>query len=327
MISVAIPFVRINASQNPNVSVASNGDPAEPYFRAMTVAFASLRRWNPDTGLEFISNAEPPMKYQDVFKRLGVKIRIVPFRHRPPEGFSERFTASLYLLDALSELSQTTLLMDPDVLCISDLEKMMQEAAGKFGALRMDFAPTENINGLTRQEAGVLHGQLGKPESCPIHYGGEVYLIPIEHLDQLLGRVEQAWSFTLSQYESGRPKFTTEEHILSFALRDLPLLDLENYVQRIWTTHRYRRVSGDEHKLTLWHLPAEKDRGFHKIFPDALDGDSWFWKATRDDFISISGRAMGLHHRPAFRVVLDNVGRAVRALEDSMKILKAKASR
>lgn len=327
MISVAIPFVRIDASQNPNVTVLDGDDPAGPYFRTMTVAFASIRRWNPDAELLFISNAAPPDEQRDHFERLRVQVKIVPFLHRPPEGFSRRFTASLYLLDAVNGLTSTTLIVDPDVLCIDSLDEILIKSDGKVGALKMDFPPEEDINGINRLQAGELHNMLGEPSAAPDHFGGEAYLIPVEHRQELISRSERAWQLTLARHATGLSKFTTEEHILSYALRGVPVFHLNEDIRRIWTTHRYRQVNGDEKSLTLWHLPAEKDRGFLDIYAHVIDPTSWFWTASKDDFADRAGRAMGLHHRPIIRLFMDWAGFCVRAVEDTIKLLPASRTR
>lgn len=318
MTTVAIPFVRVDASQNPNVSVPLGTDPAEPYFKSMIVAFASLRRWNPDVALEFISNAPPPDKYAAHFNGLGVKHRLVPFRHRPPEGFASRFVASLYMLDAVEALETTTLIIDPDVLCIDRIDRLVQESAGRAGALQMNFPPEEDINGINRIEAGRLHALLGEPADAPEHFGGEVYFIPAEHKHSLVGRNERAWELALERHAAGLSKFVTEEHILSYSLRGVPLHSLNHDIRRVWTAHRYRKVDGREDSLTLWHLPAEKDRGFMTLFPDALNQSSWFWQGSRSEFVDKAGRAMGFHHRSLVRTAKDWAGFWIRLLQDKI---------
>lgn len=315
MTTVAIPFVRIDASQNPNLELRIGEDPAEPYFKAMTVAFASLRRWQPNVKLEFISNAEPPSAHRNNFDRLGVLCKRVPFMHNPPSGFADHFVGSLYLLDALRSLTaEQNILIDPDVLCVDGLDAMLDDLGTSVGVLTMNFPPDKDINGISRRQAGELHGLLGEPEVSPVHFGGEVYVIPKLYLEQIRERCDQAWKLTLDRHSLGLPKFTTEEHILSFALRALPRKDLDGHVRRIWTAHRYRVVNGDESKLTLWHLPAEKDRGFEALFPIVLDDRSWFWHADRDEFIKRAGRAMGLHHRSFPRWAKDCLGYAIRVM-------------
>lgn len=322
---MAIPFVRIDASQNPNLAVRKGQDSAEPYFKAMTVAFASLRRWHPTAKLEFVSNAEPPVAFQGYFASLGVNFRQVPFDHEPPIGFADRFVASLYLLDTLNALdAEQTVIMDPDVLCVGDLNKMLDDIGDKVGVLPMNFPPEENINGINRIQAGQLHALLGEPHAAPPHFGGEIYVVSKRHLKQIQDRCEEAWQLALLRHSAGLTKFTTEEHILSYALRVMPWRNLDLHVRRIWTAHKYRLVHGDEDKLALWHLPAEKDRGFASLFPIVLDEESWFWAAEREDFVSRAGRAMGLHHRTPARWAKDTLGYVLRAVVTARLRLSSK---
>jgi hypothetical protein len=312
MTTVAVPFVRTEASQNPNLRVRRGEDPAEPYMRAMTVAFASVRRWNPDVDLQLISNASPAGDHLRRLEELGVVYKEVPFAHRPPEGFTKRFEASLYMLDALGSLTaQSTVLIDPDVLCTDSLQPLLTELSGNAGALDMRFPTTENINGLTRTQAGELHAELGEPSTAPAHYGGEMYVIPLSVAQVIVDRCESAWQLSLCRHSEGLSKFTTEEHILSYALRGVPLKNLNHHIRRIWTSYRYRQVYGTEGELALWHLPAEKDRGFRELYSPALEDRSWFWQSDRAEFVDRCGRAMGFHHRPASRFAKDVAGYAV----------------
>lgn len=312
-VNVVIPFVRIEASQNPNQRSRSRGDPADPYFRSMLVTFASLRRFNETTQLTLVTNASPPTPYAAQLSKLGVHIRLVPFDHRPSPGFSDRFTASLYLLDALDHLNAAvSVLIDPDILCIRPLGDMLSRADGSVGVLQINSTPDEDINGLTRRQSGELHALLGEPQDCPIHFGGEFYLIPIRHLKTLQIRSRAAWALALERHTMGRSKFWTEEHVLSFALRGVPMAELGDFVRRIWTAHSFRQVDGTERDLTLWHLPAEKDRGFAAIYLAAVDRDSWFWTLSDDAFRDLVGTAMGLQKRNFSRLALGVVGHAVR---------------
>jgi hypothetical protein len=199
---------------------------------------------------------------------------------------------------------------------------MIRRTGGEVGALLMNFPPSEDINGLSRQQAGELHGLLGEPEMAPAHYGGEAYLIPGRYRQEIVARVEQAWALTLSRHRAGGAKFLTEEHILSFALKGFPVSNLDGDIKRIWTTHRYRTVDRKEHELTLWHLPAEKDRGFLTLFPYVIEEESWFWKAPVEIFVREAGKALGLHNRPFVRLAKDTIGRAVRMIEDQGAVVK-----
>lgn len=308
MTTVSIPFVRTEASQNPNLRIKAGSDPAEPYMRAMTVAFASVRRWNPDVHLELISNVPPETGHMKQLQKIGVEFKAVPFAHKPPAGFTKRFSASLYMLDAIAALTAgTTVLIDPDVLCVDRLDAMLPPPH-HAAALNMRFPVNEDINGLTRAQAGVIHAELGEPAVSPEHFGGEAYVIPDSQARLLAERNEAAWNLALRRRAAGLPTFTTEEHILSYSLRGVPTQDLNGNVRRIWTTHRYRRVNGQEGHLILWHLPAEKDRGFRNLYPVAVDRDSWFWRSDRNEFVDRAGRAMGFHNRRPLRLAKDVIG-------------------
>ncbi|WP_138443890.1 hypothetical protein [Sinomonas susongensis] len=307
MITAAIPFVQTDAHQNPNLRRKT--DPTESYMRAMAVAFASLSRWNSDIELVLVTNSELRRGYQEWLERLNVEVYITSFAHRPPKGFMNQFEGCLFLLDALPVLAgRDVLYLDPDVLCIAPIALLMDQIEGFASGIILDTPVDDDINGLSRREAAQLHVELEMPEGIPEHIGGEAYFVP-QHLSaSIIENSERAWHHALERFANGKPGFKTEEHILSYALRRVPLKPMNLYARRIWTAHRYRTVRGDEGSLTLWHLPAEKDRGFAALFGPSQDRDSWFWGASRTEFVRRSSRAMGLHGRSPKRLVLDLLG-------------------
>lgn len=70
-------------------------------------------------------------------------------------------------------------------------------------------------------------------------------------------RLERVWNSALKKWSSGLPYFTTEEHMMSFALSKIKVYHARKEVKRNWTAHSYRTVDGTEDSLFLWHLPAE----------------------------------------------------------------------
>jgi hypothetical protein len=309
-VTVAIPFVRVAASQNPNLRTKSV-DPAISYFRAMVVAFASARRFHPELKLQLISNAQPPAPFADELCVLGVEVVELPFAHRPPEGYTVRFEASLYLLDALENVTGKTIFVDPDVLFVDRMDGLLNWVGDSVGVMEMGYPIDYDVNGLTRRQAGQLHTLLGEPHQAPTHFGGEVYVLPSQHLASLKERSAKAWELALSRHADGLPKFVTEEHILSYALRGVPLKDVGNHARRIWTARTYRNVNGNEFELTIWHLPAEKDRGFAALYPAATDRASWFWSSTRAEYVSAAAREVGIANRKMPRLALDTCGQTL----------------
>lgn len=311
-LTVAVPFVRVDASQNPNLTLQHGDDPTLPYYRAMVVAFASFRRFNPGLSLKVVSTCPPPAEVAGALVDLAVEIVLVEFSHKPPAGFTDKFEASLYLLDALEALGdRDVLLIDPDVLCVGPIDGMLSEVAGRVGAMSIDYDPDHSVHGLSRVEAGMLHGLLGEPHPAPTYFGGEVYFIPADLSPVVRNRAEVAWKLALSRHDAGQSKFVTEEHLLGYALRGAPVADLTGFVKRIWTARRFRNVDGMEQELLMWHLPAEKDRGFPALYAAAVDTASWFWTESRIVFMQRAGRAMGVKNRKVARLALDIVGQAL----------------
>lgn len=311
MSTVAIAFVRADADESPNIKYS---DHTTAYYRAMMVTFGSIRRWNPSLDLALITNDATPPEYAGHFATLGVTERLVPFEHKSPPGFNRAFGPSLYMLDALRSqtISETVTYIDPDVLCIRPLNAMLSACGDAVGALPIDYPPQYDVNGLTRSQAAELHRLLEDATlELPQHYGGECYVVPGQWVATLAKRAEAAWALSLERHERAQSRFTTEEHILNYALRGVPIEPVSPFVRRIWTAARHRTVEGDESALTLWHLPAEKNRGFATLYESAIDAESWFWKSDRVDFVRRAARLTGVAGRQPTRLLRDWVGQAL----------------
>jgi len=310
MPTIAIPYVPMPAEQNPNTS----GRGLDTYLVSSFVTLASLRRWNPNLDLRFVTTEGPEPVWRARLEGIGVEVEHVPFEHRPPEGFAKTFLGSLYLLDVLAKVDADYLIViDPDVFCVGSLGDIARES-GSVRALNIPSPREKKINGLSPMEADDIHLSLGESREVNFHFGGEFYGIPRGLREQIMARVDHAWSITLNRWEQGLTYFTTEEHVLNFALAKTPVDSADDVIQRIWTAHSFRTVSGRERNLLLWHLPAEKERGFRKLYPAALDDASWFWKSGRSDFVRRAGRTFGLHGRGPLRLLLDLGGSAARSV-------------
>lgn len=306
--------------QSPNMRKGREADGLSSYHRAMVVAFASYRRWAPTADLRYVSDAEVPEAAREAFDDLGVQLMLVPFTHRPPSGFSQTFNASLFALDAAAALcaaypSESIALLDPDCLAVSDLTPLFERARTSVCVYPTGFPPTEVSNGLSAEDAAGLHATLDpRLTGVPVHYGGECYAFTADLMVEVLAHAERAYDMALSAADS-ELKFTTEEHVFNFALRYAGIDEVDDLVRRIWTAPRYRTVSGDEDGLTLWHLPAEKDRGFARLAPVAVNRSSWFWTAPGDRFRLEAGRLLGIGRRPLGRYLYDQLGGLARKVQ------------
>ncbi|SDP36256.1 hypothetical protein SAMN04487788_3172 [Microbacterium testaceum StLB037] len=280
-------------------------------MKASVVALASCQRWNPAWDRVFVTSEDPGVEWRAEFASVGARVEVIPFAHTPPVGFAPTFAGSLYLLDAVDQiaLSDYLLLIDPDVLCVGDLSGLLREQ-GAIAALPLPYGDDHDINRLSRTEAARIHDALGEPRTSVSHYGGEFYGIPSSLRRAVIERAATAWRSALDRYERGLSYFTTEEHIMGFALEGLPTRASTDIVNRIWTAHRFRSVTGNEAALALWHLPAEKERAFAEMHAAVIDRGSWFWTLPQESFVERAGRVAGLHHRKPSRLLKDIAAQA-----------------
>lgn len=330
MTVLGIAFAKAPASQSPNIRRRSHGDAAGLYYAAMCVAFATVARWNSDTARVLVTDSPVPQEFAVRFETLGVEVMQVEFAHRPPAGFHGHFNASLYTLDAMAELASRfpkddLCLMDPDVVAVRPLDPLWSHADFAVGALPIDVPPGEVMNGLSALQAEELHRQLdpslaGPPE----HFGGEVYVFRAETIAPVLERAEDAFQLALQRHGQGQPKFTTEEHLLNYALRRSNVSRLDDRVRRIWTAPRLREIGPDPERLVLWHLPAEKDRGFPPLTAAVEDRSSWFWEADPEQFRSRLGSSFGIPRRRLVRWAYDEAGAVARRTQHALATARSK---
>jgi hypothetical protein len=325
----AVAFTPAPRTDSPNVKAPTDAAALAAFHRLMGVGFAALRRWNPDLRLVLVSTQRPGGELDRLFDRLGVSLLVTPFAHRPPPGFYDRFNASLYTVDALTALTAAAgpgdrvLLLDPDVVCSAAL-------GGVFADVRDDavlaydvgLAPDVPNQGLTALAAAELHRRLDpRLDGVPAHYGGELYGFTRASWAGVAGAVEAAWEFSLEQWRADAPRFVTEEHLLNYALRSTRVVRANDHVRRIWTAPVFRNVRPGDRELPLWHLPAEKARGFPRLYEAVGDPGGWFWTAPQAEWRARAGRIFGIPSRSPARLAHDVAGRTVRTAQRRARTL------
>ena len=321
--TVAIAYTPAPAKQSPNLRSTTDAAAAATYYRAMIVAFASVRRLHQDVILTLVTNVEPPAAAALHLGQLGVQLVYAPFEHRPPDGFWPTFNASLYTIDAMRRLGercasgQAVLLIDPDVLCTRDLSQLFGTVKERsILAYPTGFRSDEISQGLSALDAAPLHQKLdpGLVEP-PVHYGGELYGFTRDSIRPVLERAEEAWELALDRWKSGKSHFVTEEHLLNYGLRGTTIIDATPFVRRISTAPTLRDVCDEDLITPLWHLPAEKDRAFAAYARAYCDEGSWFWRFDQDDFVRRAGALAGIPRRRPRRWLYDVIALRVRACQ------------
>ncbi len=233
---IVLPFTWAGGAEaTPNAKQKGAAGPSDIYFRCMTATLASFRRWHPDARLVLAVDVAPPHPFDEQLRQLGVTTRLGTFAHRPPAGFPPRFVTSLYLLDALRSGRAVPgwdrlVVIDPDLFCMEPLDRLLSaldRTPGSVGAMLIDYPVEHDMNGLTRREAAGMATYLdGAAAPVAPHYGGKFLVVPRDRLDPLLDRAERAWTDALERFRSRTPHFVTEEHLFSYARRDLEVTDL-----------------------------------------------------------------------------------------------------
>lgn len=321
-LKIAIAFAAAPASDSPNSRANSDAAARLNYTKAMTVAFGSLRRFHPHAELSLVTDQAPENDFERILTSLGVTIRLREFKCRPPETFSDLFVASLYLIDAIDEMSgeESVLFVDPDILCLRNLDCLAADiGSNRLGLLPIPFARDKYVNGLSRLEASEISSVLsGGSRSLSLHYGGEFIYVGADCYQQFLNELHQTYQACLELHAKNRPHFVTEEHMVSHVARSMDVLAMSDAVRRVWTTRLTRDVRRDDLGLCIWHLPAEKGRGFTAIYPSVLDRSSWFWRLPDEDFRRKAAFELAVKRR-INRVVTDAAARIVTALRNRIK--------
>lgn len=264
---VSIPFAHTDAD-NPNMRNETQVENIEIYMQNIIVCFASLRKFNPTLKLQLITNKK--VRVTKLLEKLNVELSYIPFTFYPPDIYGKRFAGCFYIFDGISAMTESTLFIDPDILCMNRLDLQYfnsLEAAGAIGALDLQFSPSKDVNGLSHLEAIDIFSRISeKNVTTNFHVGGEAFFLPISLKEHFANQVTDYWEY--AKLKSQVTLLPTEEHIFSVLLSNFKYSRINHMVNRIWTTKSYRKIEGGnfENGLSLWHLPAEKTRGFLQIY-------------------------------------------------------------
>lgn len=193
---VAIYFAYSKNNFSPNLGIRDPQVASGLYERVICVAFWTLRVWNPNLQLVFITN-KIPQNIKEYLKKLGVETLLVDFNHQPAKSASDNFRSSFYLLDAILSLNTSTLLLDPDIICLAKLEDF-NDSYSNPGFFDTRFECSKLVNGITIASARLAAQECGIEISNLTHFGGEAIWIPSNHLDFIKKRI----SFFLAKNSS-----------------------------------------------------------------------------------------------------------------------------
>jgi hypothetical protein len=296
------------------------------YWKCVYVFCATSVRCNPDCTHQVYTNDTQPVVANGVdllagLKKMGVEIVVAPFGvFNPPKGYSNRFKNAFYKLDVIHHLGQSTqhdfhLLLDSDCVWVRNNPKIYDFIAKSdtFTLYDVDDLgdhPEKDFWDMSRQGVWDVFKSIEPdyPENRPILFGGEAMGGSTEHFRIIADELKKAFDNIVTQYdgEKNLPKFPNSrnifsgmEYFTSMVYNRLPfkVQDIRDYLRRIWTSFRYVDIRESDMKLTIWHMPSEKQQGFLKVFKNALNPDSKFWKIPINQFDTYLGEYLGVPYR------------------------------
>lgn len=266
---ICIPFAyEENMNSGVNVSIKGKGK-IEIYLKNACVALISAKYYNPDSDVALVTNlgrGNIPEEFLSIFDKWEIKVMEIPFDQFRFQG-SYTWALAFYKLCVLKKLS----CMKYESICYMDTDVYIQ---GSFDAIwtecRQNIMLYDINHGLNTRDYVLLCDEIESycgQRKLITHYGGEFFAASAENAKAFVDICEQVY------YEMLQKNFITtkgDEFILSLAANEMreSIKNAGAYIYRFWTGAGFRLISTcyEYNRITILHLPAEKERGMLKMY-------------------------------------------------------------
>jgi hypothetical protein len=275
--NIAVAFAS-DTSRSPNIRVQSNAR-SEVYWKCIVVCLMSAKMFGGD-GVEpkVFSDGRVPEGYGKYLETHGVTHIETRFTFKPPEGFGGAFIGAFYMFDAIRWFAKTAasddaiMIVDPDCIVNASLEKVgafLRHAPYCVYSLRAPESYTGNGQSLRNIGAWRRKNMPALNTAGLRWIGGEFLALTGAGCRGVMPLIEEIWDANLCAFHRGDDYLKTEEHILSLLFADPSLARRDiggEIIYRAWTARSHYNTTSLAQELPIWHLPAEKERGFADIF-------------------------------------------------------------
>ena len=266
------------------------------YRRCLITFFYSARSANPEAHLLLFTNKDIRLenghinrKLLTVLEELKVEIVTLNYTYTPPLQ-QKLWRNQFFVLDILSYLAQNVddndlcLILDSDIVWSgNNRSPEFWEKLDRQNILTM--TPIENrneiINGLTIDELRSVASQVIMRELPNFQYiGGEFIALKGFLIRNLQTRIRENWNAYNVALGSMKMEYWEEAHFLSITFANLAETygNGNDFIKRIWTSSfGYSNKKYHDHSLVLWHLPAEKRFGIHRLANSILRDGQFTW--------------------------------------------------
>ena len=274
------------------------------YWRCVFCLFESSYRNNKDlfTHILYVNKFPPEtidgIPTDDLIKKYNIDIRLFPVRSLPPKGFYKAWSSQFLLLDIFEEIVQfikaddRLLILDSDCIFSKPVSSdFLTDIDTHRGLLyTIDYPVDKPGNGLsTRMLRAMATEMTGRNSDGVFYEGGEFICMKGELLPEFSRTARDVFNWSLQRYSKGLPKYNTEEHTfcIVYWLLGLSPFTGNKYIKRLWTdmSSSVNIEPGDDQRL-IWHLPAEKNKGFTRYFR-ILGMNNYSLKGFEKDLSSI----------------------------------------
>lgn len=256
--------------------------------------FTTFRFYNPNAKFIFFTNLDKeqlPDFLLSLFERTETEIVTLSYRCKPPKGWYSSWMNQFYLYDMLLEMGKrmapddTLIVSDADCLCRKPLDSLFRQVRKDGSALyEMDYKRDYILNGTSiEQMEAVYEGCYGEKKRLN-YYGGEFIALSGETVAKVNREYPILWKYNIAQ-PKGTPRLHEEAHTFSVLAARLNLCNdtANKYVKRMWTAWRYNNIVPGDEELSVWHMPAEKKTGLHRLYlllerEGGIKDEKRFWK-------------------------------------------------
>lgn len=285
----------------------------EVYWKSLIVFFSTAHRTNPEAKLKLFSNSTPPYsKWSELLSNIGVEIIDIPYAHKPRKGHWKAWQSTFYIIDCLGYLRKKVknndyvYFMDIDCVVVKSLKKL-NSIMEKYGILNysIDYPVNHKVHGISRED---MKREFNSLDSYPIYFGGEIYGFYGQENVELI--YNESSNILRKNFSDKTLTFNTEEHLFTFLFWKLDKAydNGKGYIKRIWTdASNFRNVSMEDLSLTVWHLPAEKNKGLKKLFNELTAKGNKFWNVNIEQYPEFLGGFLSVPKRNLNRFVVEGV--------------------
>lgn len=254
------------------------------FWRCVFCLFESSNRLNKNVRHLLICNQNPPSEIDGInilslIKKYKIELYDFPCITRPPKDYYRAWNSQFILLDVIDvvcdlvrEKEDICFILDSDCVFNRPISKDFELSVKRNKVLlySLDYPLDYKINGLSRNELKSLsleYSNLRVEEF--VYNGGELICALAAQLKEISIEARKTYGLSLRRHQTGLRKFNEEAQLLSYVYHKLNYRThtANNYIKRMWTNvSNYRNIERTDNKLIIWHIPAEKKRGFVKLF-------------------------------------------------------------